>query len=151
MSHLIELIRAKIEPILSPYNLNIKDILWEKMGHQKVLNITLQGNSPLDLEMISQVTNPISDALDEIKELDFEYILDIGSSGAEPFLSSIEEMTEAINDYVRVNLISQEVIEGTLLSVTQEEVTLKYFIKGRPKKSVIPLTDIKSIQRAVKL
>ena len=40
---------------------------------------------------------------------------------------------------------------GTLIDVNDEEIVIKYFIKGRPKKETIKIMDITKAQLRVKL
>lgn len=144
-------IREKVEPIVQAHQLNIVDVVWEKMGHKDVLNFSLANqDGTLDLDTAGLITGPLSEALDELDDLDFEYILDIGSPGAEKTLSSQEEMVSAMGEYVRVTLTSNESIEGTLKAVNQETVVLNYFVKGRPKTSTIAFNEIEKVQKAIK-
>ncbi len=151
MKHL-EAIKNKILPIVIQHELNLVDIAWEKMGHQKVLNISLaDAQGTLDLETASVITQPISDALDELEELDFEYILDIGSPGVEKVLSNYDDMIGALNQYVRATLTQGEFLEGTLMDVDDKSITIKHFIKGRPSKTVLLFENIEKLQLAVKV
>lgn len=150
MKH-IDKIKEKIKPILDQHQLTLVEIVWDKMGHQQVLSLSLaDSNGTLDLDLAGLVSTPISEALDEITELDFEYILDIGSPGIERVLQSFDEIEKAKESYVKVTLKSGDSVEGHLIDVNQDEVTLKYFIKGRPKKSVFKFEEIEKIQLAVK-
>lgn len=151
MKHL-EAIKNKILPIVNQHDLNLVDIAWEKMGHQKVLNISLaDAQGTLDLETASVITQPISDALDELDELDFEYILDIGSPGIEKELSSYDDMIGALNQYVRATLSNGDILEGILIDVDDKSIIIKHFIKGRPSKQVLLFENIEKLQLAVKV
>lgn len=146
-------IQEKIEPIVVAHDLQIVSIRWDKMGHQKLLEISLQNqNQTLDLQEASDITGPISEALDEMEELDFEYILDIGSPGVEKVLKTEAELIQHLEEYVQVNFVDhrRESIKGILQAVDSENVTIKYFIKGRPKKEILDLEAIEKIHLAVK-
>lgn len=122
------------------------------MGHQKVLNISLaDAQGTLDLETASVITQPISDAVDELDELDFEYILDIGSPGIEKELSSYDDMIGALNQYVRATLSNGDILEGILIDVDDKSIIIKHFIKGRPSKQVLLFENIEKLQLAVKV
>lgn len=146
-------IHEKLEPIIQEHELELVNLRWDKMGHQKVLEISLQNqDKTLDLDQASAITKPISDALDELDELDFEYLLDIGSPGVERILETKEDLINHLEDYINVDFTdkSRESIQGTLLEVMDDSIKLKYFIKGRPKKETIALKDIETIHIAVK-
>lgn len=145
-------IQAKIEPIINEHNLELVGLKWDKMGHQKVLEVSIQNQAgTLDLDEASDITGPISDALDEMSDLNFEYLLDIGSPGAEKEIEK-NELDQYIESYVRLEFGNphEEPLQGTLSQVTDETITLKYFIKGRPKKTAFKLEEIKTIRLAVK-
>lgn len=148
----LEKIRQKIEALVQSNDLQLVDLKWGQLGHQKVLEISLANHlGTLDLEEASQITEPISKALDELEELNFEYLLDIGSPGIERELKSTQDLIENLNAYVAIEFTNhQEGINGTMIDVNEDAVTLKHFIKGRPKKSVIKRNEIKKIHLAVK-
>ena len=107
----IDKIKEKIKPILDQHQLTLVEIVWDKMGHQQVLSLSLaDSNGTLDLDLAGLVSTPISEALDEITELDFEYILDIGSPGIERVLQSFDEIEKAKESYVKVTLKSSKKI-----------------------------------------
>lgn len=140
-----------IQPIVIDKGYQIVDVTWEKMGHQKVLSIALQDEEgTLDLEQASELTQPISDALDNLTELDFEYLLDVHSPGAEQPLKTWEAIKASEGKYVHVQTNDHQEVEGTLKEVTQDTLLIHYFQKGRPKKLTLGALDIKNIRLAVK-
>lgn len=147
----IAAIQSKIDPIVHSHDLEIVSIKWDKLGHQKVLSISLQDKTgQLDLQQANQISAPLSEALDELEFLNFEYILDIGSPGVEKELSTHQEIVDAVGRYVHLDLKNGQSLEADLVEVTDDEVILKYFEKGRPRKTNIKLEEIKRIRLAIK-
>lgn len=120
---------------------------------QKVLEIVVDRVKSIDMNDIVEVTNYISNYLDELNPFDVPYTLDISSLGAEKPLK-IERLNEYINQYVHVHLINpikgENIYEGTLESLNDETISLSYRIKTRINHVDIQKSNISKIRLAIK-
>ncbi|MDY4849136.1 MAG: ribosome maturation factor RimP [Bacilli bacterium] len=120
---------------------------------QKVLEIVVDRVKSIDMNDIVEVTNYISNYLDELNPFDDPYTLDISSLGAEKPLK-IERLNEYINQYVHVHLINpikgENIYEGILESLNDETISLSYRIKTRINHVDIQKSNISKIRLAIK-
>lgn len=120
---------------------------------QKILEIVVDRVKSIDMNDIVEVTNYISNYLDELNPFDDPYTLDISSLGAEKPLK-IERLNEYINQYVHVHLINpikgENIYEGTLESLNDETISLSYRIKTRINHVDIQKSNISKIRLAIK-
>ena len=94
----IEEIKQLITPVVSQQELSIYSVRFTKLGHQRVLEILLMDEEgQLTLEQAESATQSISELLDSLESLGDDYLLDIGSPGAERELQSNEEIVKSVS------------------------------------------------------
>lgn len=112
-------------------------------------------SSSVDLDLCSEISEKISTILDDLDLIEEEYYLEVCSAGAEKQIRNEEELQDALNQYIYVQLINPknglDEILGTLIAIDEETITLEYFIKGVRKKTVIDQKNIQYISHAVKV
>ena len=122
-------------------------------GKEASLNITVDRVEPISLEDIVEVSNAVSALLDEDDPIEGAYNLDVSSLGAEKPLAK-ENLPLYTGRYVNLKLSKAykglNEIEGTLLSVEGEILTLSYRDKTRTLQAEIPLSDISKARLAIK-
>ncbi|MFA6796708.1 MAG: hypothetical protein WCR63_03970 [Bacilli bacterium] len=145
---IIEKVRNLSENIAKELDLEVYKVYFanEEMG--KILHIELTKKGGVDLQSITAFTKIINPKLDEFTELDFKYSLDVSSPGAERFIE-MNELPNLVDEFVEVKF-GQESILGTIIDVNDTDVTIKHFIKGKPKKTKILIADLKSVQLRIK-
>lgn len=120
---------------------------------ENILSIVVDRVAPIDMEAIVEVSRVLNDYLDEIDPINSAYTLDISSLGAEKPLK-LEELNNYLNRYVHVHLINpiqgENIYEGDLIAVSEEQITLSYRIKTRIKNVDIIKTNISKIRLAIK-
>ena len=120
---------------------------------ENILSIVVDRVAPIDMEAIVEVSRVLNDYLDEIDPINSAYTLDISSLGAEKPLK-MEELKKYLNRYVHVHLINpiqgENIYEGDLIAVNEEQITLSYRIKTRIKNVDIIKTNISKIRLAIK-
>ncbi|WP_342275055.1 hypothetical protein [Spiroplasma endosymbiont of Cantharis lateralis] len=158
-----------LEIIKNKYLENIKEILKEcdfllyelnivSDFDSKVLQILVENQDiskkNMDFDLLIKANENISNFLDNIKELDDTYILEVASAGAERNVKSFEILKHNIGSffYLTVKKPIEVFTEfsGTLTEIKGEELLFSFFIKGRPKKVSLKWTDIEFIRFAVK-
>lgn len=133
--------------IASKYNLELVDIKLVN-GKEKTLSVILDKKGGISLDDITKFTEDFNEFLDQDDELNFAYNLDCSSPGAERFIK-LEDIDSYLNEYMEISYLNKKVC-GTLIEINQDDVLLKYFLKGQPKKERINKQDIKTIQLKIK-
>ncbi|NLW28974.1 MAG: ribosome maturation factor RimP [Erysipelothrix sp.] len=151
----IEEIKQLITPVVSQQELSIYSVRFTKLGHQRVLEILLMDKEgQLTLEQAETVTQSISELLDSLESLGDEYLLDIGSPGAERELRTDEEIIRSVSRYVYVKfknpIQGADSVYGTLISVDDEYLQIEYQVKQRKLMIQIPKENIAKVRLAVK-
>ena len=119
----------------------------------KTLSIVVDRVEPIDMDAIVEVTNVINALLDEVDPFESEYTLDVSSLGAEKPLK-IEKLTDYVNSYVNVHLTNpingENIYEGNLVTVNEDNIVLSYRQKTRTKTVDIQKSNISKIRLAIK-
>ena len=119
----------------------------------KTLSIVVDRVSPIDMEAIVEVTHVLNQLLDEVDPFEDAYTLDISSLGAEKPLK-VEKLNDYVNSYVNVHLINpingENIYEGDLVSVSEDNIQLSYRQKTRVKTVDIAKSNISKIRLAIK-
>ena len=149
----LQLIKNEIENLLKGEGYELAEFDFSKVGSDMILHIEIDKESSISMDDIVEVSGKISDLLDVIDKSTDAYMLDVSSSGIEKKIK-IEDLKHKINEYVSLELIepvkgTNEII-GTIIDANEEEITVSYFLKGAPKKSVINLKNISIARKAIK-
>ena len=119
----------------------------------KVLSIVVDRVEPIDMDAIVELSHRLNEYLDEIDPIEGEYTLDISSLGAEKPLK-VDELDKYIDRFVNVHLINpidgENIYEGNLVTVSEQNITLSYRQKTRTKTVDITKSNISKIRLAIK-
>lgn len=125
--------------------------------HQKdgdTLFVVVDRFAPISLNDIVLVSETLSPLLDELDPFEGAYTLDVSSLGSEKPVP-IEKLHLYKGEYVHLHLShpykGANDLEGHLLSINEEELTLFIAIKGKKKEILIPLKDIDKARLAIEL
>ena len=133
------------------YELYSLNITYEKGN--KILSIVVDRVEPIDMEAIVELSRSLNAYLDEIDPFDTPYTLDISSLGAEKPLNK-DNLAPYINRFVHVHLTNpingENIYEGDLVSLDENQITLSYRVKTRTKTVDITKENISKIRLAIK-
>ena len=133
------------------YDLYSLNISYEKGN--KILSIVVDRVEPIDMEAIVELSRSLNAYLDEIDPFDTTYTLDISSLGAEKPLNK-DNLVPYINRFVHVHLTNpingENIYEGDLVSLDENQITLSYRVKTRTKTVDITKENISKIRLAIK-
>ena len=119
----------------------------------RYLTIVVDRVKPIGMDDIVNLTHELNSYLDENDPFDTPYILDISSLGAEKPLK-VERLNDYVNSYVHVHLINpiegENIYEGTLVAVNDENIVIQIRIKTRTKNVDITKANISKIRLAIK-
>ncbi|MFV0381770.1 MAG: ribosome maturation factor RimP [Breznakia sp.] len=152
----IDKLKELILPLTQKANVELYDVEWVQEGNMKILQVSIvHTDGKMDVDTCAEVSNKISDMLDEKDFLDFEYYLEVCSPGAERELRNDEEIRQAIDRYVYLKFkdptAGMHEVSGFLKTVMQDSVCIEYMAKNIKKKIEVARDNISYIRLAVKL
>lgn len=90
----------------------------------KLLRIYIDGVEPVSFQVCKQVSRKVEECLDETKWLGEDYKLEVSSPGAEKPLTDPRQFAKHIGRTVIVTELSENTINGKLLAVTKEKMSI---------------------------
>ncbi len=151
---MVEKIRAEIEKIVNSDEVFIYNVVYVRESNNNFLRVTIDSHTRnIDLDLCVEVNKLINTYLDEVDPIDEEYILEVSSRGAEEVITTTEELDEAMEKFVFVEMLEPidkiENFNGRLLSYNENLIIIECNIKGILKKFEIEFDMIKSIRNSV--
>lgn len=149
----LNFIKSNVEKLLNEHGYELAKFDFSKMGQDNILSIEIDREQSISMDDIVEVSELISNLLDEIDKSTDAYMLDVSSSGIEKEIKTCD-LKNKINEYVSIKLNEPikgaDLITGTIIDANDEEITVSYFLKGAPKKSVINIKNISIARKAIK-
>jgi len=140
------------EPILKLGYTDVS-VSYKKESGAFYLRVTLDKDDVISLDDIVLVNDLISPILDEADVISNEYILDVTSLGAEKPIS-IDRLDKYVTKYVNIHLShpykGENILEGTLIAVSNGTVTIELRDKARKFNVELPRKDIDKARLAIK-
>lgn len=149
-------IKSIILPLIESRNLRLMDLKWVQDGRTRILQVQIMyRDGSMDVDTCGEVSQAISERLDESPMAESEYFLEVCSPGAERPLTTDEDLHLAVEGYVHVLLLhpiekSLE-HEGLLLAFDGQQLTLQIMIKSRKKIITVAKENLVKARLAVKL
>lgn len=149
----IEVTEELIMPILEKMNLELVDTEFVKEGKNWFLRIYVDKVGGVDIEECGQVSEQLSEKLDEVDPISYPYFLEVSSPGVERPLKTREDFTKNIGSNVHVKLYkhidNEKEFEGKLIAFEDDTATIEIKIKARKKEMNIPFEQIAKARLAV--
>lgn len=146
-------LKPQIETILQDKGYRLMNLHFLVESGERYLRVIVDKyhhNVNLD-EIVS-----ISEAIDTLIDVDTEdepFTLDVTTTGAEKEVP-MSEIDNYVHTYLSVffndGIKGPPMVTGTLVSMTEEALTIATNLKGRIKNITIPRGDVKLIKRAIK-
>lgn len=146
----INICKEILKPFLEENNLLFYNVELVKEYGSLILRVILDKKDGLDIELLAKANEYLSERIDKYDTDMPEYMLEVSSRGAERTLDNEDEMNEAVNKYIHVE-IEGMVYEGVLLENNVDSILISINIKGRFKKVPVKKEEIKLIRLAVKI
>lgn len=144
-----------LEPILLEHNLTLFDIEYVKEGNDMFLRVYIDKDGGVDLVDCSNVSEQLSEKLDDEDPIRAAYMLEVSSPGAERPLKTAEDFKKHIDENIYVSLYvhidGEKEYEGKLMSFTNDVATIEYKFKHTKKQVEIPFNKIAKARLAVML
>jgi ribosome maturation factor RimP len=122
----------------------VVDVLISKYKPTKV-TVQLDGDKGISIDSCAEVSRKLSEDLETLNLIDGAYNLEVGTSGLDVPLKLKRQYYANIERSIKVQLKTKNYVEGKLLAVTEEQITIETPSKERKKELIkmeILFTDI---------
>ena len=119
-------ISSAISPIIESTGNYLEEVKVVNAGKNKLITIIVDSDSHLNLDQVTQITKSISTTLDELSALgNSPFTLEVTSPGIDRPLTLERHWRKNIGKLVKVVKNSDEIVEGRILSVTDNSAILE--------------------------
>lgn len=150
----VKRVESLMDPICKITRTSLVDVVYEQENRVWYLRVFVDTDNGLTMDECVQVTELISEKLDEEDFIADEYMLEVSSPGAERPLKTQDDLVNAVGMYinVQVNKAIDEIKEfqGDLLSFEENVLVMECLFKTRKKKMTIDYSNVKKARLAVK-
>ncbi len=149
----IERVKEVLRAPLEQAGYELADVSLSRDKNGLTLHVFVDRDVPISLDDIVEVSNLINPLLDQADPISDPYLLDVSSLGSEKPLH-LDRLEHYVHQYVNVHLThpyqGENILEGELMDVTPETVTLLLTIKTRKRSVVLPRADIDKARLAIR-
>ncbi|HZG61054.1 MAG TPA: ribosome maturation factor RimP [Anoxybacillus sp.] len=148
-----EIVEELVTPILEEMELELVDIEYVKEGKNWFLRVFIDSEDGIDIEQCGVVSEKLSEKLDEVDPIPYNYFLEVSSPGAERPLKKRADFERAVgkNVYVKTYepIEGEKEFEGELTAFDGTVATITVKQKTRKKTIEIPYEKIANARLAV--
>ncbi|GAB3067123.1 ribosome maturation factor RimP [Virgibacillus ainsalahensis] len=152
-SQVIKTTEELLQPILEEKDLQLVDIEYVKEGKDWFLRISIDKAGGVDITECGDVSEELSEKLDETDPIKEAYFLEVSSPGAERPLKTKDDFLENLNKNIFVKLYEpidgHKEYEGILKDFINDKLTIEYKVKTQKKSVEIPFDKIAKARLAV--
>lgn len=149
-------IKTGIQSVLDEHEISIYEMNWTHEGKHKILQIAImRGDGTMDIDTCATMAEVLSTRLDELNCIDFEYMLEVCSPGAERVLRNLEEVNACVGEYIyakfKKSVDKLVEVKGTLLGVEDSMLLIEYMNKAVKKQCKVDYSNLSLIRLSVKI
>lgn len=141
-----------VEAVLEPMHVKLWELTWT--GDHVLQAAIMKEDGTMDLDTCAEVSEALSEMLDEKDLISGAYTLEVCSPGAEREIRDLEELKSKEAPYVFIRTVHPvrklKELTGTVLSFTDGVITLEYRDKAVKRTAEIEADNIEFIRYAVK-
>lgn len=120
-----------LEPVVRTFSFDLDDVEISRSGGQRILDVTIDGDSGVNLDEVAEVSRAISEFLDTTDAMgDEPYVLEVGTRGVTKPLTKPVHWSRNVGRLVNVAGDAINAV-GRILDFEEPNVTLD--IKGKPR------------------
>jgi len=153
LSKVIETTKELVHPILEKRDLELVDIEYVKEGKNWFLRLYIDKPGGIDIVECGEVSEQLSEKLDEADPIKEPYYLEVSSPGVERPLKTKTDFENSLNKNMYIKLYEpiagEKEYEGNLKEFTNDVLTLEYKVKTRRKLVEIPYDKIAKARLSV--
>jgi len=154
-SQVVKTTEELVQPILEEKKLELVDVEYVKEGKNWFLRVFIDKEGGIDISECGEVSELLSEKLDEVDPIKEAYFLEVSSPGVERPLKTVEDFSKNVNKNVFVKLFEpidgEKSFEGILVEFNENIATIEYKVKTRKKRVEIPFNKIAKARLAVAL
>jgi len=116
-------LESDIKSVVESMDLSLYDIMTVSEGGDTIYRILINSKDGISLKCgeVTRVLNPLLDVTPPVKG---DYRLEVSSPGIERKLKTLKHFNASIGEKVKVVLISNEVLQGPLVKVVGNMITV---------------------------
>ncbi len=149
----IEDIKKIVNELLVSLGYSLYSFKYNEGKKSGTLEIIVDRDEDINIDDITDVSTKISDLLDAHEFNNVPYTLDISSLGIEKPIE-VSKLDKYLNKYVNVHLSNpykgENTLEGYLVNVSDEFITIEYKVKTRTVVAVIKRDTVDKARLAIK-
>ncbi len=149
----IEDIKKIVNELLVSLGYSLYSFKYNEGKKSGTLEIIVDRDEDINIDDITDVSTKISDLLDTHEFNNVPYTLDISSLGIEKPIE-VSKLDKYLNKYINVHLSNpykgENTLEGYLVNVSDEFITIEYKVKTRTVVAVIKRDTVDKARLAIK-
>lgn len=114
-----------IQKMVESIGLSLYDTAILNENDQTIFRVSVTAPGGVTLDKCVEATHLISPLLDVTPPMGGEYRLEVSSPGIERKLKTLEHFAQSVGEKVVFSTVNKEKFEGELVSVENEEITVK--------------------------
>lgn len=132
-----EIKKIAVEKLTEPSQFIVDVIVSSRTGPQKVM-VIVDGDNGISIDDCASISRQLSKTLDESPLLNERYMLEVSTPGLDQPLKLKRQYKKNIGRKLRVKL-QDKIVEGKLLEVKEEKISLGQEIGVGKKKEIVPI------------
>ena len=148
-----EKIKSIIEEKVKELGYTYLSVSFLKENSNDVLRVTVDRDESISLDDIVKVNEVISPLIDEADLIKGRYMLDVTTLGVEKPIE-VSSLEKYVDKYINIHINNPykglNILEGYLREVSDKEICLEYFVKGKKTKALIERNNISKARIAIK-
>ena len=109
-------------------------------GMRKV-RVCLDGDQGVSIDTCAEVSRALANRMEEEELIEEAYTLEVSSAGLSQPLTLRRQYTKNVGRHVKVTLQDDKTVQGKLLAVADEQITVAAEPAGRSKKKSVETTE----------
>ena len=151
----LEKLKELFQPVFDELGVRLYELKWINDREHTLQVAIMKADGSMDLDTCADVSERLSEILDEADPISEEYTLEVCSPGAEREIRDLDELDGMAGSYIHVKLAKpfkkMNEITGELVSSENGVVTISYRDKAATRKAEINKEDITFARMAVRI
>lgn len=151
----LEKLKELFQPVFDELGVKLYELKWINDREHTLQVAIMKADGSMDLDTCADVSERLSEILDEADPISEEYTLEVCSPGAEREIRDLDELDGMAGSYIHVKLAKpfkkMNEITGELVSSENGVVTISYRDKAATRKAEISKEDITFARMAVRI
>lgn len=132
-------LESDIKNVVESMDLSLYDIVTVSEGGDTIYRVLINSTEGISLDKCAEVTRVLNPLLDVTPPVKGDYRLEVSSPGIERKLKTLKHFKASIGEKVKVVLISNEVLQGPLVKVEGNMITVN---DNQVNEQTIPFDEV---------